>query len=59
MSVVDFTENSPHIGIRAENGDCFVVPVSLVRDWIAGRAEPDPDVMRAIIAGWLRRIQCD
>lgn len=56
MSIHDMTADHPHITIPVGD-DIHIVPVPLVRDWIAGRCDPDPEVTRAIIAEWLRGLE--
>lgn len=52
-NVTDIESAKPHVTLEVECGDVHVIPVSLVKNWATGRAEPPDDVVRAIIGDWL------
>ena len=53
MTVADIDDYRPHLCLQVIGGGVHVIPVSLVEKWIAGELEPEPEVVRTIIQGWL------
>lgn len=56
MSVTELDSYRPHVAIHSGE-TAHVIPVSLIEDWIEGKAELDVDVARAIMADWLRAVK--
>lgn len=52
-NVHNISDQRPHIAVYTDDGNAHVVPVELVRKWIAGILEPEPAVRRRIIREWL------
>lgn len=52
MTIHDLTAEQPHITLPV-GAEVYVIPVALVRDWIAGRDWPEPDIIKQIMREWL------
>lgn len=56
MEVVDLSERQPHFCI-ADVKVVHVVPVSMVRNYVNGRAPLDDDLLRAIARDWMNSME--
>lgn len=59
-TVIDFTENTPHVSVIVESDDVHVLAVSSIRNIINGKYPPanlGDDVLRRIIEEWLQNLE--
>lgn len=62
MNVINLDDARPHITViysRPGFDACknvHVAPVKIIKDFVSGKADIDPDLLRAIVSDWLESL---
>lgn len=56
MNVINLDDARPHITVVDACKNVHVVPVKIIKDFVSGKADIDPDLLRAIVSDWLESL---